>query len=278
MADLSPQNPRLLTELEPFVVATAANLDRFDLSPFGIDIAPEARIDALKTASASFLDALKHLDEATFGPEGMPMPRWMFFGGAELPGGIVGLGKKTDGLTKEARNLLRIPADHHGLVPYSMFIAIPTYETGVWLGHNLASLSGLLPKENLSGLGSLTKALGLRVFRATGQVGVTQWDSVALRVHTRLGPLALLTAWTPAHSEAWSLTYRAVVNEETLRHLARDPQGRVPHPDPTLWVDSQDQETMRNLQSEIEEGAGYLICGRPEQIGPGRLRVPVMRQ
>jgi hypothetical protein len=35
-----------------------------------------------------------------------------------------------------------------------------------------------------------------------------------------MGPLALLTAWTPAHAEAPSLTYRVDLDDAALRSLA----------------------------------------------------------
>ena len=37
---------------------------------------------------------LEQLDALTFGPEGMPMPLWVFYNASELPGGIVGFGDK----------------------------------------------------------------------------------------------------------------------------------------------------------------------------------------
>ena len=272
--NLRIQNPELL-RLRPYIVATRDNRAAFDLSPFGLQVAAEHCIDPLRMAAAPFLDLLTRVDEVTFGPEGMPMPRWVFFDGAELPGGIVGFGAPADSLSAADRKILSVRDDYAGLVPFSMFIAIPTFEPGVWMAHNLSSVASVLPQANLRGLGSLTKAIGLKVFRASAQVGATQWNSFALKVHVRLGPLALLTAWTPAHSEPWTLTYRAQINDQTLRNLARDPTGQVVFPRAELWLDSDDHAQMQQLQSKIEAGRRIWVVGPPEQFLVERYRIPL---
>lgn len=275
--EIAPDNASLLESLELFVVATQENLQFLDRSPFGLRLHERNVFDPLRMSSHGFLELLKRLDEVTFGPEGMPMPRWVFFAGSELPAGIIGLGRPIDKLRDAGRKLFGVPESYRGLVPYSMFIAIPMSEEATWMGHNLASVASLLPDENLSGLGSLTKAVALRVYRTKWQVGATQWDTHALAVHTRLGPLELLTAWTPAHGEPWTLTYRATINDDTLKNLARDPAGKVVRPKPDFWVDSTDHEQMKALQIRLETGERFCIADRPESIGPHRQRVPIAK-
>lgn len=267
-------NPQLL-RLRPYVVATPDNRDAFDLKPFDLVVEESNLIDPLRMSAAPFLELLKRVDEVTFGPEGMPMPRWVFFDGAELPGGIVGFGAPEDTLDPATKAVLDVPSDYRGLVPLSMFIAIPTFETGVWMAHNLCSMAGRVRQSNLRGLGSLTKAVGLKVFRASAQVGATQWDSPALKIHTRLGPLALLTAWTPAHSEPWTLTYRVELSDARLRHLARDADGRIPEPYIDGWMQSDDHDEMRRLQAEIEQGAAVSVAAGPETVDGGVVRIPL---
>ena len=274
MTSLAPANASLL-DLQLFAVATEENLTHLDRSPFGIELSGENVFDPLRTSSAEFLQLLSHLDQVTFGPEGMPMPKWVFFVGAELPAGIIGFGRPARDLTDAGRKLFRVPDGYDQLVPYSMFIAIPMSEPHTWMGHNLASAARLLPGEALGGLGSLTKAVALRCYRAQWQVGATQWDTHALHVHTRLGALELLTAWTPAHGEPWTLTYRATITEAALRNLARDPSGHVVRPDPELWIDSENHQDMQALQARIEAGERFCIPDRPRPVGPGRQEVPV---
>lgn len=277
MKALSPKNPRLLHTLEPFVVVSQDNRPHFQLCPFGLTIPPANVIDPLHLNNAVFLERLGRLDRATFGPEGMPMPRWVFFDGAEIPGGVVGLGCAAPQLSAAGRALFELAPEAQGLVPLSMFIAIPTHQPQTWMGHNLASVAPQLPEEGLKGLASLSKALGLAVFRAEHQIGVTQWNSLALAVHTRLGPLELLTAWTPAHSEPWSLTYRAEITEAALRNLAREPGHALVRPDPDFFIDSADHAAMQALQAELEAGHRFVVPDKPEVLGPEHLRVPVAR-
>jgi len=169
---------------------------------------------------------------------------------------------------------LQVPDDYTGLVPFSVYIAIPTYQERVWFGHNLASVTSLLPAADLRGLGALTKAVALKVYRAAEQVGATQWSSRALFVHTRLGPLELETAWTPAHGDNETLTYRVRIDDVALRYLARDSSVRVKALEPTEWIRSDDVEAMKALQERIEAGEKVAICGRPE-IDESIYRVPL---
>lgn len=255
-----------LERLRPFVVATPPHQECFDMAPLGRSIAEAHRFDPLHTRSAPFLARLERLDRLAFGPEGMPMPRWLFFDGAELPGAIVGLGIAVEALDEAQRRFLEIgPAEESGLVPLAMYIAIPMLEAGAFFGHNLASVGRQLPGAPLRGLGSLAKAIGLATLRCTKQLGATQWDSAALHVHTRLGPLELITAWTPAHSEPWTLTYSVDIDEDGLWRLAG---GSAPEAgEAERWIERDDHRAMRELQEELEAGAGWAIVGRPSPRG-----------
>ena len=275
MIAIHPRNDRLLRDLVPYVVATPDHLAHLDLEPFGIPIADRARIDPLHTRSETFLTLLSRLDTITFGPEGMPMARWLFVDGSELPGGIIGLAREAKDLDPEARALLRVPDDHDGLVPLAQYIAVPTLEPGVWVGHNLASAAEQLPGRGLAGLGRLTKAIALAVYKAKAQIGATQWASRALHVHARMGPLELISAWTPSHADPATLTYRATLDLPTLRHLADDPRGTIPHIDPAEWIDSEDLEAMKSLQRRIESGERHFIVGPPVTTGHEKQRVPI---
>jgi len=266
------RSPRAdLSRLRPFVVATPSHQAALDPCPLGRPIAPAHRIDPLRTRSATFLERLERLDRLAFGPEGMPMPRWLFFDGAELPGVIVGLGIDARALSEDQRAFLELEDEPRGLVPLAMYIAIPMLEPGAWFGHNLASVGRQLPGAPLRGLGSLTKAVALAAMRARTQLGATQWDSEALHVHCRMGELDLLTAWTPAHSEPWTLTYRAHITDRALENLAH---GRAAQAPPSArWVEGDDYGAMRTLQEEIEGGARYAVVGRPGPRG-----VPIARR
>jgi hypothetical protein len=272
---LRPDNERLLAELELYVVATEQNRAQFDPAPFGLEIAPDGRIDPLRCDAAQFLHLLSSLDAATFSRQGVPMPRSAFYEAAELPGGIVGFACRAVSLPVPLRKLLQVSLGYTGLVPLSLYLAIPTLRPGVWVGYSLISLRERFLGDPYWGLGRLTKAVALKMFRASTQIGVTQWNSQALRMHALLGPLRLLTAWTPAHAWAASLTYSAALDDGALRRLAGDPSGRSAYPMPELHVDSDDHATLHRLQARIEAGERLCVAGMPEPTGPGQQRVPI---
>jgi hypothetical protein len=271
---LAPHNTGLLERLQLFVVARPETVTHFDLRPFSIET--RHTFDPLHRDSVPFLRLLQRLDQVTFGPEGMPMPRWVYLDGAEMTGGIVGFGLPASSAPDSARSLLGVPPDYRGLVPYAVYIAIPTFEAGTWFGHNLASVASLLPDQDLSGLGSLTKAVALKLFRTRVQLGATQWHSRALYVHARLGALELLTTDTPAHGDPDTLTYRARISDDILRNLAREPGAHVHIPPAGEWVESTDLARIRALQLDIEAGARYVIAGRPRPSAAGQ-QVPIAK-
>lgn len=263
------RNQRILEELVPYVVATPMNRRMLNLAPFGLAVRDEHVIDPLKLQSERFLSLLHKLDGLTFGPEGMPMPLWVFYDCAELPGAIFGLARPASTLWPQVRAFIGVDEDYDGLVPLSMYIAIPMHEPGVWFGHNLASLASVLRARNfaaadLRGLGSVTKGLALKCFGARYFWGATQWLSKALFIHVKFGPLDLATAYTPAHSTAQTLTYGFAVTDEKLRASMGDRSISLAMPSAQLWVDAQSDEQMIALQDEIESGARYRIVGPPD--------------
>jgi hypothetical protein len=275
---LRTRNDSILERCAPFLVAAPWHRAHFDLRPFGLPVPGAHVIAPTRVDSGRFLDRLETLDRITFGPEGMPMPRWLFYEAAALPGGIFGFAAPAETLPPAVANRLEVGDGHTGLVPLSMYIAIPARPPDTWFGHNLASLNRTVPELGLHGLGSITKAFALECFRCRRLVGATQWDSPALHVHLRFGPLELLTAWTPAHGEPGTLTYRVTLTDERLRHALGDPAATVAHPPADLEVAAGDVETMQRLQVELEAGARYAIVGPPRVRPDGSVAVPVAKR
>jgi len=261
--DFTTKNNSIFEILDLFIIATPDQLAVADLAPFDVPI--RWTIDPMRTSNATFFDILQRLDGLTFGPTGMPMDKWVFYDCAELPGLIVGFAIEGQCMSPEERSLLSVPDGYDGPVPLSMYIAIPMREAGAWFGHNLASLGRLLASRNLSHLGTLTKVMALKAMRATRNVGVTQWPSPALHIHTRFGPLDLVTAWTPVHSFPASLTYSFPVDDRVLREAAGDPTARVPRPEPTRWLPTDDTSLIA-LQRDLEAGARWKLLGPPKVV------------
>lgn len=269
------RNDAVLHTLEPFLVSPFWHRALFDAQPFGLEIPPANIIDPTHLDNAYFFDRLSTLDRLTFGPEGMPMPRWVFYEGAEVPGGIFGFAHRAERLASDLAPRLELGESDTGLVPLSMYIAIPARPPDAWVGHNLASLNPLLPELNLHGLASMTKAMALKVFRCRHQIGATQWSSAALHIHTRFGALELLSAWTPAHADPASLTYQIEVTDETIRAALGDPSITLPVHQTTLEITPGDEDAMQALQQRIEAGERFWIPGPPRQRADGTVVVPV---
>ena len=252
-------NDALLSNYGTFLVAPPDSFKLADTAPF--DVALRWHIDPLRAESGHFLDMLQALDGLTFGPEGMPMDKWVFYDCSELPGFIYGFATPSDDLSAEERRLFNVPDGYVGPVPLSMYIAIPMVEPGYWFGHNLASLNRILPQRGLHHMGTITKALALKCYRVERFVGATQWTSKALFIHTKFGPLELLTTYTPAHSIHETLTYAFDVSDDSLRAAFGDPGVTLSRPAPDFSLSSDDVDKMRTLQAEIEAGSRFVLCG-----------------
>lgn len=263
---ITTRNDAIFEQLAPFVVTTRDNRVALEEAPYGLPT--RWFIDPCVAAWGPFFELLQRLDALTFGPEGMPMDKWVFYNCAELPGFIYGFAADAAALSPDERDLMGVPAAWTGPVPFSMYIAIPMHEPGAWFGHNLASLNRTFPHRGLSGLGTITKAIALAAFRVERFFGATQWRSNALHIHTRFGPLALYTAYTPAHSLPETLTYGFTVTDAALRGAVGDPAARAPLAEADFGLDASDVDAMIALQARIEAGERFEIVGPPATRGP----------
>jgi len=272
---LRTRNDTILQRAEPFLVATPTNVEHLDRAPFGLTIPGGNIVDPTRLDAKPFLDRLTALDGLTFGPEGMPMPRWIFYSGAEIPGAIFGFGFRAEHLPPDARERMAPDDEPGALVPMSMYIAVPALPPHRWFGHNLASISPVFPDLNLHGLASITKAVALKTFRCHQQLGATQWDSPALHIHARFGMLELLTAWTPAHSYPTTLTYRVDINDQVLHAALGDPGVELPRRATDFEIEIEDETGQRELQRRIEAGERFVITDRPRLDPGGSVFVPI---
>jgi hypothetical protein len=274
VATLKPRYRRILEVCRPFLVTYRGNLPYLDRAPFGLAIPPELFFDPTDRRSLSFINGIEALDKVTFGGVGMPMPRWVLFDCGDLPGIVFGFARRAGDLPRRAQEVYAAPPD--AMVPLSMWIAIPTAEPGTWVGHNLSSANASLAGDELPGLATLTKALGIRVARAKRQVGVTQWSSPSVGIHLTLGELRLLSAYTPAHTFVRSLTYCIEVDEARL--LASFMEGyAAPSAPGDREIDPADEAALIGLQDEIEAGAEYAIVGLTPGADSAIRRVRIRR-
>ena len=207
-----------MDHLVAFVVTTRVNHAhlRLDAEALGMPLVVMNIEDA---RHKPFVCALNETNQSAFGGANMGMPRWVMLDCGILPSAIVGFALPREVATPDLLKTLKIdPATYdYPLVPVTEYCATPTVEPGCVSGFSLQS------QVTGRGLATRTKALALWVYRATSQVGVTQYDNPAIRVHARFGPLALMLHQPSIHTHATkSFVYRvALPPHEELLHMAQ---------------------------------------------------------
>jgi hypothetical protein len=269
--DLEPRFRKIIDRCEPFLISYPANWPALDLSPFGVTIAEEHRYTATRLSSVDVVDGLHRLDKVTFGDQDMLMPRWVMFDCGEFPGIVFGFGMRARDLPDYAREAYEVSDRDDAFVPLSMWVAIRCAEEGAWFGHNLSSANLILKGDHaLPGLALITKALGVKLTRATKQYGATQWSSSSIGLHLRLGDMEILSAYTPAHTHPETFSYRIDVDDERL--VSSMLNGWSPaSPTGDRVIDGDDAAAIRALHTDIEAGARFLLVRAERREGQSAL-------
>ena len=263
---------RVLDTCEPYLIARPPVLEVLDRSPFRVPIPDTNIFDPQRVAGGRFIQLVKHLDELAYGPVGFSMPDWVFYDCAVMPGAVFGFARRAADVPLWVRRVLGVPADHDGLVPMSMFTAIPMVGREAALVYTLCSINQVAAGAAPEGLWRLTLAFGTRSLGFSRMVATTQWRSSQLGLYSGLGPLELITAWTPAHDNpatvTFSVTTDAYARERLLRGDIIGPEGVH------RYIDADDYEAMKALQAELEAGARIAVAG-PAEIRGSDTRIPL---
>lgn len=231
----------------------------------------------LQVAELEFSDLIMDIEGRAFHEANMGMPRWVFYDCAIMPGVVAGFAHRTSTLPEKVRKAIN--RDIQGeWTPLSLFIIIPTQRNGEWVAHNLMSINSLLDKEGqFYGMGFLSKAYGLWYSNVEKLCGMTQWGSPALKLHSNYGDIKLLTAYTPVHSYAKTVTYQCYVNANvwesffTKKFTDEFEQKFKPT---GLTINMQDTESLKHMQSLLEkENKNYFLS--PEFIRSHDLKEPI---
>ncbi|CAM6001093.1 unnamed protein product [Sphagnum balticum] len=232
--------------------------------------------DPLRMDQVDFADQILTLESAAFQKSAMPMPRWVFYDCSIMPGFVCGFARKTSTLPKSHKTAIGYNPKLDW-TPISLFIIIPTVRPGEWVAHNLCTANSLVDKEDhLYALGFFTKAFGLWYASVEILCGFTQWQSPSIRLHSHYGSFEILTAYTPVHSHARTLTYRSKVNGDywpTFFTKSND-QLTSRYQPVGFDVDPKSDESLKALQNRIErqEGPFYL---NPYEIRTQPLDAPL---
>lgn len=252
--------------IRPYVMARKANRPSYPGTAYPFPWFKEEPlvIEPLEIASSPFFNQILRIDQKAFDANGLLTPRWVFYDCAIMPGFISGFAMRTETLPKEIKDKLT-PPEELEWCPLSLFITIPTPEHGRWMAHNLGSMNSFVSKPmGLRGLGFLSKAFGLWYANIREQYGVAQWNSPALKLHANFGPLEIVTAYTPIHDYAGSITYRLWVDTEYWLHFLDKNDANVQFQDKFhdsgLTIDPMDTESLKGIQVRIEkeEGPFYI--------------------
>ena len=224
-------------------------------------------LNPLLMREVDFADAILRLEGKAFTQSDMKMPRWVFYDCAIMPGFVCGFAQRTETLNDEVKSQLEV---NPGLewTPISLFIIIPSLKPGEWVAHNLCTMNSLVSENSQHyALGFLTKAFGLWFANVENLCGMTQWLSPALRLHSNYGPFEIMTAYTPVHSYARTLTYRCRINLDYWPAFFNKAQP-TQHPgyeDSGFQVDPKSDDSLKQLQSKIERREGPFFF-KPNEI------------
>lgn len=217
-----------------------------------------------------FADGILHMEAKAFEKSNMAMPRWVFYDCAIMPGFVAGFAAKTESLDAETKKVLSAD-DNNEWTAISLFIIIPTMaKNAEWVAHNLSSVNALLPKEKqFYGVGFMSKAFGLWYANVRTCCGVTQWMSPSVRLHAHYGDFEVLTAYTPVHSYAKTLTYRVNVDASVWHQFFTKewPADFDQHFEPAgILVDPKNEASLKALQQKLQDGEGPLFLRGQETM------------
>ncbi|PKN59148.1 MAG: hypothetical protein CVU56_02145 [Deltaproteobacteria bacterium HGW-Deltaproteobacteria-14] len=263
---------RILDTCEPFLIARRSVQADLERAPLGLTI-PEANVlDPQVVANGPFLKLVETLDDLTYGPVALRMPSWVFYDCALMTGAVFGFATRAERLPPWVRKTLMVPEGYAGLVPVSQFVAIPMAHRKAQLVFTLCSINQVAPGAAPEGLWRLTLAAGTEALQVEVMVATAQWRSAQLGLFTSLGPLKLLTAWTPAHDIRATATFYVHTDDDARARLVHGGGYGAPWAD--RYLDADSAEEMQALQAQIEDGLEVWVVGAPEIRGADT-RVPL---
>jgi hypothetical protein len=214
------------------------NAASMDLEPFGV----KARFFAAEEHPA-LVERYRDANALAF-PGDLALPGWVLSDLYLLPGAIGLLVCHGGFLEVPTRKRLGIGVDDVAIA--AAYYAAPTVASGTFIG---VSLLSLVPKILA---GAWVKALSLRMVRAKKLRGVAQWASPAVRVHTRMGPLRVVSSVPGTHEfRAKSFVYESDLSDDAswTRAMARRSSR-----EPTEKIASSDVERLSAICARAEAG------------------------
>jgi hypothetical protein len=146
-----------------------------------------------------------------------------------------------------------------------MVVAVPMLDEGTWHLHGLGSVHDEDGRSPAIDLLVATLALGAIILDVRTAYVAIPWRSSMLSVYARLAPLEVLAAWTPAHSEPATVTFRfATSAARLLEALQAEP---VVDRERATWIDPSNHAALWSLEEELAAGRRLEIAGPPRRAG-----------
>lgn len=269
-----------LDHIRPYVFVRDANKVAYPGRLHWVDWFPQDPLvfDALSLKNSAFGKRISWIEAQAFKDSDMVMPGWVFYDCAVMPGVVMGFAQKTSTLTGQVKKVFE-GAPECDWTPLSLFIPIPTLSQNEWVAHNLTSINALLPKEEkFYGLGFLSKAFGLWYANIPVLCGMTQWGSPSIPLHSHYGVFEILTAYTPIHSFAQTLTYRCTIKaslwEQFFTKSKEAPFFADQFEPASFEVDPKSEESLKGFQSKIEDKQGPYYFS-PTDLRTQNLKDPI---
>ncbi len=281
-------------DIRPYVFVRQENRIVFPGQLFELDWFPREPIykNPLHMENLPFADRILDLETRLFAQANMAMPRWVFYDCGVMPGFVAGFAARPKALSQKVKEVIGASSgleslDSEDWVPLSLFIIIPTMGEGEWVAHNLSSINALLPKiERFYGLGFLTKAFALWYANIEICCGMTQWGSPSLKLHSHYGAFEVLTAYTPVHSYAQTLTYRLSVDPRYWCHFFDQKPNKEfmeKYEEAGFQVHPKEDKSLKSFQRKIELGEGPFFLDANEILSqpldePLRVYRPISKE
>lgn len=257
-------------------LGSAMNAAAIDLHPFGC---PVRYFEAER--HPGLVERYRAANLYSF-PGELALPGWVLSDLYLLPGAIGLLLCPATELKPPVRKRLELHPDDEAIA--AAYLAAPSVTPGLFIG---VSLISLLPGIHA---GAWVKSLTLKMLRATKLRGIAQWSNPSLRVHTRMGPIRIVSAVPGTHEfRARSFVYESNLADEALW---ADAMARKLTSSPTRRIKSDDTAALTDLLERAEAGETILVVppgldasgcllvheGPPESLRPasvrGRLKEP----
>jgi hypothetical protein len=231
-------------------------------------------IDVKQTKSRFFLDLLTQLDGLSYGNKSLAMDKWVSLDCGLIPSGFIGLAKKIENTSEKVLSKLDLNSNYDGLIPHTEFCAIPKMEQNHFIGHTCASI------EPGKKLGLLSKLLGIRMLGIENYTGVAQYTNNAVKTHSQISDLELISAITPSHSEkSMTFIYTHPVSKcfdtEMYDTLPKIYETKPEIKTPDFYLNPHSIKEKISLQQKIETGNKFSIIYPGQIYDNDNLLIPI---